>query len=289
MISIFTHQNGVHTMRTQLSKLTLTAGIVLAMAFTFSCDNGGNDDPGTSSPGGADNSSSSGGINSGGGSSPSGSSSSSANIFVGDKGTFEDNRDGQIYKWVKIGEQIWMAENLNYDVPANDTDVCYDYYLANCTEYGRLYSYATAMDLHSSCNTSTCAEQVNPKHQGICPADWHIPSNADWDKLIRSVDGNTDTSSPYESPTAGRYLKSRDGWSNGGNGEDTFGFAALPGGYRYSNGNFQEVGDFGDWWSASEIASSSAYSRNMSYRYENVPYNDHDNKSALLSIRCVKN
>jgi len=188
--------------------------------------------------------------------------SSSSLSATGD--TFTDIRDGNVYKWVKIGTQIWMAQNLNYEASGS---VCYSNSAANCATYGRLYDWSTAML--------------------ACPSGWHLPSNADWDKLLRYVDGTSGTSSPYQSSTAGRYLKAKSGWNSSGNGEDTYGFSALPGGYGYSDGGFSNVGINGLWWSSSEYGSDSAYRRYMNYYYENVFY-DYDGKGYLFSVRCLQ-
>ena len=204
---------------------------------------------------------------------------------------------GGVYKTVEIGEQVWMAENLNYDVPDNTTDVCSDNNSSNCTTYGRLYNWATAMDLPSSCNFSNCASQVQSKHQGICPNGWHIPSNEDWNKLCRYVDGTTGTSSPYHSLTAGRYLRAKTGWSICGPSglgsfyscEDTYGFSALPGGDGGSDGSFYNAGYYGHWWSSSEYeyGSEHAYNRFMSYRFEEFNGGGYI-KTSLFSVRCVQ-
>ena len=180
------------------------------------------------------------------------------------------------YKIKRIGEQVWMAENLDYDVPGS---VCYDNDGAKCAIYGRLYDWETAMKL-PGCNSTSCSSKINANHQGICPDGWHIPSNADWDKLMRYVDGTSGTESPYDSDTAGRYLKATSGWNNGGNGEDTYGFSALP--------QPGSSGDYGFWWSASESSSLNAYYRFMSYG-EYVYYDDDGlNKDFLFSVRCVQ-
>jgi uncharacterized protein (TIGR02145 family) len=111
-----------------------------------------------------------------------------ASVFAQQKGTFTDPRDGKTYKTAKIGTQIWLAENLNYEAEGS---VCYENNPANCAKYGRLYNWETA--------------------KKVCPDGWHLPSNAEWDKLFRFVDGDKGTKSPYGSKTAGKYLKAKSG------------------------------------------------------------------------------
>jgi uncharacterized protein (TIGR02145 family) len=203
-----------------------------------------------------------------------------------------DARDGKEYKTVKIGEQLWMAENLNFNASGSK---CYGNEQSNCVQYGRLYDFATAMAFESSCNSSSCESQIQSKHSGICPDGYHVPTNADWDALFRYVDGTSGTESPYKSPTAGRKLKAQDGWSSCGpvgSGEsyvceDAFGFSALPGGGGSSGGDFNYVGYDGGWWSAAEYRASYAYFRYMGYYYEDA-YWRYYVKSGLFSVRCVK-
>ncbi|MDR1830078.1 MAG: fibrobacter succinogenes major paralogous domain-containing protein [Candidatus Fibromonas sp.] len=229
----------------------LAAGIVLAMSFTFSCSSDG------------DNGDSSGSV------------------------TYE----GQIYRTVKIGKQVWFAENLNYNVSGS---MCYDNSESNCNTYGRLYNWATAMGLPLSCNSSDCLRQIKSPHKGICPDGWHIPSEADWDKLYRFVDGTSGTSSRYTSPTAGKYLKAKSGWSEDGNGTDKFGFSALPGGYGYSDGSFSYVGYYGGWWSAKETkleVTNGIYrfghDRYIDYEYD-IAFEQGSYKDHLFSVRCLQ-
>jgi uncharacterized protein (TIGR02145 family) len=83
-------------------------------------------------------------------------------------------------------------------------------------------------------------------------------------------------------------LKSVDGWYNNGNGEDTYGFAALPGGNGGSSGNFGNVGNDGNWWSSYENYSSSAYYRYTDYSYEDaIWFYGNNGKSYLYSVRCI--
>jgi uncharacterized protein (TIGR02145 family) len=136
-----------------------------------------------------------------------------------------------------------------------------------CDTYGRLYDWATAM--------------------AVCPSGWHLPSNADWDKLYRYADGTSGTESPYTSPTAGKYLKATSGWNSNGNGENTYGFSALPGGSGSSDGNFNSVGYYGYWWSSNEYFSDNAYYRGMYYGYESASWHNYG-KDFLFSVRCVE-
>jgi len=158
---------------------------------------------------------------------------------------------------VEIGSQIWMAENLNCDVAGS---LCYDNDPDNCSKYGRLYDWATAMD--------------------VCPPNWHIPSAAEWSTLVTYVESERGCSN-----CAGRYLKSSSGWNEGGDGTDDFEFSALPGGASSLSGNFYGIGDNGHWWSRE--GSIHAYIQIMFYNHEVAYWHDY-NKSNLFSVRCIK-
>jgi uncharacterized protein (TIGR02145 family) len=148
-----------------------------------------------------------------------------------------------------------MTENLNYNASGSK---CYINSDANCTKYGRLYDWETALT--------------------ACPSGWHLPSDAEWTTLTSFV------GSP-----AGTKLKAKSGWNNGGNGTDDYGFSALPGGFVDANGNFFYVGDIGRWWSATENDASNAW-----YRYMHVSYGSADvgrdsfGKTFLYSVRCLQ-
>jgi len=283
------------SMSKTVSKFALVAGLVLAMVFTFSCssdDGDGGDTPSSSSvgqplsSGGAEqnNSSSSGGGDGGGG-------------YTGSYGSVAYG--GKTYRTVKIGSQTWFAENLNYVVAGSKCFgeggevVDWDNFIiktlsnaevqSNCDKYGRLYDWPTAMALPSSCNSNSCSSQIQPKHIGICPSGWHIPSYDDWVVLMDYVGS-------YE--TAGTKLKATSGWNwndyedKSGNGTDQYGFSALPGGIGSSDGDFFDVGNDGNWWCSSEINRDYAcywYPKDDEYSY----VIDYD-KSYLLSVRCLQ-
>jgi len=192
------------------------------------------------------------------------------------KKQFCDPRDGNKYVYVTIGTgataQTWMAENLNYKAINSR---CYGDNPANCAIYGRLYNWATAM--------------AGTKYRGVCPSGWHIPSDADWNVLMKSVNPScTDNSN---CAGAGKKLKANSSlWNSNGKGTDDFGFSALPGGHGNSDGRFELVGEHGDWCSTSEISGSE-----VTYWFmdtgEDVIYDDKDlyDKSNLLSVRCLRN
>jgi len=181
-------------------------------------------------------------------------------------GTFTDTRDGQTYKTVKIGEQTWMAENLNYitdrywrfgDTTDFNISWCYNNDISYCYKYGRLYDWNTA--------------------ETVCPNGWKLPSREDWNRLVTTAGGWK---------TAGKKLKSKSGWNENGNGTDNYGFSALSGGFRYVYGGFSGVGYYGYWWTATEYPGGDAYGRGM-YCYDGIVYEGYLDKSYGYSVRCV--
>jgi len=207
-----------------------------------------------------------------------------------------DGRDNQIYKAVEIGTQTWMAENLNYNV--GSSRCIYDD-PTHCQEYGRLYDWATAMAFDATCNSISCASQVGTKHRGICPNDWHIPSDMDWNVLMKFI--NPSCSDNSSCAGAGTKLKATNLWLNEKNNTDEFGFSALPGGSidtdpvpippGVTTGPSPAfLGLGGHWWSSSEYDSYNANARNMNATNINREdtYWSNDDKRDLFSVRCIK-
>jgi uncharacterized protein (TIGR02145 family) len=154
-----------------------------------------------------------------------------------------------------------MADNLN--IPYNDgTDSwCDESDASYCATYGRLYNWAAA--------------------NSVCPSGWKLPSNDDWDALYLYVDADYGKDNRY-SERVGFHLKASEA-----NGEDTYGFSALPGGHY--DGGFNSVGIGGDWWSSteSEHYEGSAYGRGMRYDIGDAGWSYND-KSIGFSVRCIK-
>ncbi|MDR3012459.1 MAG: InlB B-repeat-containing protein [Chitinispirillales bacterium] len=197
-------------------------------------------------------------------------------------GSFTDDRDGRVYRTVVIGTQTWMAENLNWSGVDGDLGWCYGNDSDHCETYGRLYDWSMVMGFASSCNSSLCADQVQSLHQGICPAGWHVPSDAEWTTLVNFVGGLS---------VAGTRLRALTGWGDPWSGTlipgtDDHGFSALPGGYRWS-GSFINVGMGGVWWSASE--DDATYARHRSMGSSNSGVSTGWNlKTDGFSLRCVR-
>jgi uncharacterized protein (TIGR02145 family) len=202
-------------------------------------------------------------------------------------GSFRDDRDGQVYRTVQIGNQVWMAENLNWAGTSSNLGWCYADNLDNCEIYGRLYNWSTVMALPPVCNEAECVDTdvVLDKHRGICPAGWHVPTDAQWITLTAFV-GYT---------SAGRQLRAMTGWEPfvGDtpiiNGTNDYGFSALPGGFRTNSGAFATAGINGIWWSATEEDAAHAWHRGMDPRSNFF----HKSQSAAtkdinISLRCVK-
>ena len=237
---------------------------------------------------------------------PGGSSDASTYDVV--TGTLTDSRDGQTYRTVKISGQVWMAQNLNYaytGVPfdngyytSDSTSWCYDNKPANCAKYGRLYTWAAAMDSVGTWSTNgkgcgygkTCSvasEGSATLVRGICPKGWHLPSNDEWNALIVAVDGSI---TEYEEDNvAGSKLKSQTGWTaySGITNEDTFGFSALPAGLRERYGNFSNDGDDAYFWSSTEYGSDDAYYMHLGY-YGDTALLNYCYKYPGFSVRCLK-
>ncbi|MDR2592707.1 MAG: hypothetical protein LBC59_07870 [Chitinispirillales bacterium] len=174
-------------------------------------------------------------------------------------GTFTDERDGKTYRTTTIGGNTWMAENLNYQT---DNSWCYDNKNSNCDKYGRLYNWETA--------------------RTACPSGWHLPSREEWGDLAKIAGG---ADSYGERGAAGKKLKAKKGWNDGGNGTDDYGFSALPGG-GYYYGGFQYIGDRGEWRTVSTSGASVSYVRVMGNNHDYIREDD-VNDNNMVSVRCV--
>jgi len=191
-------------------------------------------------------------------------------------GSFTDSRDDRTYRTVMPDGKTWFAENLNYRNPDwSHNDVtgsvsvstrgswCHGNNSSNCGTYGRLYTWAAAMD-------------------NACPVGWRLPTLEDWRRLFRAVGGVNQGNWAY----AGTALKSSPSDSPSWDGANRFGFSALPGGIGWV-GSFSDLGAWGHWWSATEFDAGNAWYVGMGTGHSGV-YERWSNKSGGLSVRCLK-
>ena len=190
---------------------------------------------------------------------------------------FCDTRNNKVYKYVTIGNHVWMAENLNYKV---DSSFCYNDSAKYCEKYGRLYLWSAAIGRsEEECGAGKICSLPEGNIQGVCPVGWHLPSKDEFYTLFDAAGDNL---------VAGLALKSRTGWNDGGNGTDAFGFSALPAGLRsYYNRSFTNEGHSTYFWSTFEGDAHDAFIINMHSTTE-IAYMNGIDKYAALSVRCVK-
>ncbi len=206
---------------------------------------------------------------------------------------FTDSRDGNVYEYVSIGSQVWMTENLRYlpDIvgpgTGSDTTACYYVYgydgtnvseakaTGNYQTYGVLYNWPAAM-------AGSASSSANPSGvQGVCPAGWHLPSDAEWTVLTNLLGGSSLAGGKLKETGTSHWSSPNTGASN-----ETF-FSALPGGYRYTNGTFANIDYYGFWWCATEYATGGTWYLRMQYNNRDL-VRDYYYTKLGLSVRCVR-
>lgn len=172
-------------------------------------------------------------------------------------GMFMDLRDGKKYKTVKIGNQTWMAENLNYETEGS---FCYENKPANCKKYGRLYTWNAALK--------------------ACPVGWHLPNKTEFEKLIEFVGGEE---------IAAEKLKAQSSWTYASVGTDDFGFSALSGGKRDDHENYYDEGGDAFFWSSTGNDEKDYLAKYMHIYFSNANVYVYDcRKGFSYSVRCIK-
>jgi len=194
--------------------------------------------------------------------------------------------DGNVYKTVTIGTQVWMAENLkttryndgtaiplvtNFDTWSASTTDAYCWFNNDSTNkevYGALYNWYT----------------VNTKK--LCPAGWHVPADAEWTTMANYLEGENVTDSKL---TGGKLKeKGTTHWKSPNTGAtNESGFTALPGGYRSYNGSFNFIEISGYWWSSTEYSATNVYFWSIRYKY-NLVYKYISDKPNGFSVRCLR-
>ncbi len=166
--------------------------------------------------------------------------------------------DGNTYQTVQIGTQVWMKENLKVSryrngdpIPTNLSNsawqaattgayAIYNNNAANDTTFGKLYNWYAVAD-----------------SRNLCPAGWHVPSDAEWTTLEDYLGGGL---------VAGGKMKTTTDWQSPNTGAtNESGFSGLPGGLRDGSGSYYNVGYFGYWWSSTELSTAGAWYRYLNY------------------------
>ncbi|MCX6223662.1 MAG: hypothetical protein NTV01_02730 [Bacteroidia bacterium] len=209
-------------------------------------------------------------------------------------GTFVDTRDGNSYKWIKIGTQTWMSENLAYlpsvDSVSEASETEPRYYVGdyngtvvdaaketdNYTTYGVLYNWVAA--------------------KRACPKGWNLPTDAEWKILETYLGMSQEEADMYgmrgsKGDGIGRSLIFTAGWTNVGTGDNSSGFAALPGGERQTRNNvgeFHGIGSGTSFWLSSEHDPSTAWYRCLGFGDDNSVSRGGSYKWAGYSVRCLQ-
>lgn len=203
-------------------------------------------------------------------------------------GTFTDNRDNHVYSWVKIGAQVWMAENLAYlpnitkrsiisetqklyyVLDYDSTDIEAAKLTSNYNKYGALYNWLAAID--------------------ACPHGWHLSSDNEWKELemyLGMTQQEADTIY-WRGQGQGEKLKASLDWFYNSPNANSSGFTALPGGYAHTNSvQPPPPGYYGYWWTNIEYSTRYAWARELQYDVNSV-FRSHFWKANGFSVRCIK-
>jgi uncharacterized protein (TIGR02145 family) len=179
---------------------------------------------------------------------------------------FLDERDGKVYSTVQIGNQCWMAQNLNY---GTGTGSCYNYQQENCDIYGKLY-------FHS------------PNQQSVCPNGWHVPSIGEWQATINVLGGNSVAGGKMKS--TGTYPSGNGLWNEPNFGAtNESGFSALPGGYSYMNYQGLHLAGYFRTSTISPYNYQDVYFIRLHYEQTSANYYFVEKLDPVkYSIRCIK-
>jgi uncharacterized protein (TIGR02145 family) len=181
--------------------------------------------------------------------------------------TVVDMRDKRVYRTVKIGEQVWMAENLKFKTKSGSS--VYPRDPIHEDVYGRLYSWEAAMI--------------------ACPEGWHLPSDDEWKRLEKHLGMGCflQNGRGWRKPVGEHSLKSAVGWISGSAARDATGFSALPGGYCDGDMVFYNEGYFSYFWTATETDASDAWYRVLTYDIHDIGKFSFS-KRYRFSVRCIK-
>jgi len=203
--------------------------------------------------------------------------------------------EGKVYNTIQIFGQCWIKENLdigdkiNASQDQSDNGViekyCFHDDPVNCQQYGGLYQWGEMMQY----------SQDEGNHRGICPGDWHLPTDMEWMILEGSIDSHYGIGDPfwyqdgYRGFDAGKKLKANQGYENNGNGTNQYGFSGLPGGtYYHDQTAFVGLGRYAIFWTGTHSASVFAANKRFFTYLDDRVYKDDENKNVANPVRCIK-
>jgi uncharacterized protein (TIGR02145 family) len=206
--------------------------------------------------------------------------------------------DNNTYNTVQIGTQCWTQSNLKVNKYRNGDTIPTG--LSN-SAWGNTTSGAYAIYNNDPVNDGLYGKLYNhyavTDSRGLCPTGWHVPSDAEWNSLVKYLDPNADTVciGCSQSPIVGGALKSTlmqptpGGWNPPNTGAtNSFGFTAPPGGLRdYSDGDFYDMTIRGYWWSSSVSSASNAWYRTLNYNFSNF-FRFYGYRTNGFSVRCCR-
>ena len=234
-------------------------------------------------------------------------------------GELKDSRDGNVYKTIQIGEQVWMAENLRYADSAATPSLkgktwCYKDRPEMCDVVGLYYTWAAAID-----SVKLAADSENPLDcgngkecgitgpvQGICPEGWRLPTMDEFDVLQKGAKYTPADYTAFWASSSFRSLRSSVGWDacwlegeecfteseleHLGNKDNTntTGFSAIPAGYRFPNGDMQSPGVEAFFWSSTEYSTNNAGSLSLNRNLHGVMQWEDAGKVLATNVRCIK-
>jgi uncharacterized protein (TIGR02145 family) len=192
------------------------------------------------------------------------------------------NREGNVYKTIDIGDQVWMAENLDVSTFRNGDLIPEAKSAEEWKKFGETGKPAWCYYGNDKANGKIYAKLYNwyavNDPRGIAPAGWHLPGEAEWRTLIDNLGGENQ---------AGENMKSTTGWENDGNGTNKLGFQGFPGGHCLFDGRFEEIGKSCYWWSTTTTDFNSAFACSIG-SLNNMVIIVPEELPRGLSVRCLK-
>lgn len=200
--------------------------------------------------------------------------------------------DGNIYTTTTIGTQTWMVENLKttkysdgtliLNITVNETWNAANYGVycdyentpSISTIYGRLYNWYVV-------DNNSATKVASNKGKNICPTGWHVPSDAEWVILTDYLGGESVAGAKLKETGISNWINPNSGATN------ETGFTALPGGNRFSNGSYSNIGSYGNWWSSTENSPTNVWARGIGYNKSTVSRGNVIKQNGF-SVRCIK-